>query len=152
MTGTIKLTKQESNCTETENLVDRLVGTYSYKGEYVETIKASGGSKAINNDKDAWTSGKMAYENLTLKASGLAEAGAGNMNAGGYEAKGKWYISNNEIIVTNDDCKPIVMGKEADYPNCSPIWIYRYSIENNNIVITSDNNTATTVTLIKGSN
>ena len=155
MTGTIdlKLTKQEPNCPETatkaENLIDKLIGTYSYKGEYVETAKTSGGSKTINEDKDAWAKGKLAYESLTLKASGLAEVGAGNMNASGYEANGKWYISNNEIIVINDECKPIVVGKEADYPNCSPVWIYKYSIDNNSISITSDNNTVTTVTLTK---
>ena len=78
-----------------------------------------------------------------------AEASAGNVRAGGYSAKGKWYISNNELIIVNEQCKAVAMNDEVVYPNCHEMWTYKLKEENGTVVLTSNNNSMTTVTLSK---
>ena len=91
----------------------------------------------------------MAIEELVLNKDGTATANASNVRASGYNTKGKWYISNNEIIILNDLCESTIIDGKVEYPNCQPIWTYEYKLDNNNIVITSKNNTLATVDLIK---
>lgn len=139
---------EQINDKEDINLINSLVGSYTYKGEYVNIND----SDLDNIKNDAYTSGKMATEYLKLDASGKATCDAGNLRSGSYNAKGNWYISNDEIIVINDDCKPIGFDNTnniVNYPNCQPIWYYKYKIENGKAVITSTNNGEATVTLNK---
>lgn len=152
-TGTINLKSEtaEHNFQQTEiltkNLIDKFIGSYSYKGEYVDKEGNADGSSTVADD--ALTSGKMATEKLVLNSSGLAEASAGNVRAGGYSAKGKWYISNNELIINNENCTATVIDGKVEYPNCHPVWTYTYKIEDNKVVIISNNNSVATVTLEK---
>ena len=130
---------------DNDNYINKFIGSYSYEGELSDDKNV----KDSDITDDAWTSGKMAYESLKLNVDGTAEAGAGNNRAGGYSAKGKWYVSNNEIIIFNELCNPIVLDNKVEYPNCWTIWTYKYELKNDNIIITSNNNTATTVVLNK---
>lgn len=126
---------------------NKFIGVYSYKGElYDSEVNAT---ENHNIDSNAWTDGKMAYEELKLGENGIAEATAGNVRAGGYNARGKWYISNNELIIINENCKAVSIDNEAIYPNCSPIWTYMYKNENGKIILSSNNNTMTKVDLNK---
>ena len=140
-----------NNCPECQKCessgidLTNFIGTYTYKGEYSD-ISINERDK-IKIPDNAWESGKMAYETLKLESSGIAYASAGNNFASGYSVSGKWYISNEEIIVINDSCEPIIMGGEAIYPNCRPIWKYTYRVDNGAITIISNNNTVTTVNL-----
>ena len=158
-TGTISLKSNgvdnndsEQNITENDidktddNIINKLTGSYTYKGEYVDK------DENYNVGDDALKTGKTAYEKLKLNESGYAEASAGNVRAGGYSAKGKWYISNNELIIVNEQCKAVVMNDEVVYPNCHAIWTYALKEENGTIVLISNNNSMTTVTLNKVNN
>lgn len=148
-----KLMKEDTKVCDKDNfkcdndLINTLVGTYTYEGEYVEKEKNASGENKLEDD--AYTSGKMAIEELVLNKDGTATASASNVRASGYNTKGKWYISNNEIIILNDSCNATVSDGKVTYPNCQPIWTYEYKLDNNNIVVTSKNNTLATVDLIK---
>ncbi len=126
------------------DLINKLVGTYSYKGKYVDNEKDIGENFQIE---------ETIYDEVVLNQSGEAEAKAGSVRAGGYTAKGKWYISNDEIIIINSNCHSYYISenddKKCEYPNCSPIWIYKYKLENDVVTITSINNTMNTMTLEK---
>lgn len=91
----------------------------------------------------------MASEKLVLNEDGSASASAGNVRAGSYSAEGKWYISNNELIIINNKCEATIIGDEVEYPNCQPIWSYPYEITNDNIIISSGNNSMVKVILNK---
>ena len=123
-----------------QNIIDKLVGTYEYKGEYVDN------DENIGNE---FTVEQTTYDKLKLNSSGYAEASAGNVRAGGYSAKGKWYVSNNELIIVNEQCKAVVINNEVVYPNCHPTWTYNYKFENEKLILTSNNNSMTTVNLNK---
>ena len=138
----IKPDGNKTDCKLDTSLVSKFIGTYTYEGEYVEEYSkiyknASGEelSKYENLPSNA-----TAYEKLTLKEDGTASASAGNLRAGGYSAEGKWYISNNVLIILNDTCKAYAYNGEIVYGNCQPIWSYLYEIKNNDIVISSGNN------------
>ena len=141
---------KKDNSVETNfdySLINNLIGTYTYEGEYVEKEKNACGETKY--EEDPWASGKMASEKLVLNEDGTASASAGNVRAGGYSAEGKWYISNNELIIINNKCEATIIGDKVEYPNCQPIWSYPYEITDNNIVITSGNNTMDKVILNK---
>lgn len=140
-----------NNCDKTgDNIINKLIGSYTYKGEYVDEEMNKPGEDFTDND--AFTSGKMTYEELKLDDSGYAEASAGNVRASGYNAKGKWYVSNNELIIVNEQCQAVVINNEVAYPNCNPIWTYTLKEENGTLVLTSNNNSMTTITLNKVNN
>ena len=151
-TGTIKLksetTEENQQQTEivTESLINKFIDTFSYRREYVDKEENADGSSSLEDD--AWTSGKMTTEKLVLNSSGIVEASAGNVRAGGYSTKGKWYISNNELIINNENCTATVIDGKVEYPNCHPVWTYTYRIENNKLITTSNNNSMATVTLV----
>lgn len=132
------------------NIIDQFIGIYTYEGEYVEREENAAGNYDIEDD--AWKTGKMAKEELKLYDTGVAEASAGNVRSGGYSAKGKWYISDKELIIINENCKATVIDNEAVYPNCQPIWTYTYKIENETITFSSSNNSMATVVLNKNNN
>ena len=149
-TGTISLKteentiKEEEKAANTENtntdLISKLVGTYSYKGKYVDSTEDIGENFDIKD---------TIYDELVLNSSGEAEAKAGSVRAGGYTAKGKWYISKDEIIILNEECTPTSIDNNVEYINCSPKWIYKYKIENDTITVTSINNTMESMVLEK---
>lgn len=122
-------------------LVEKFVGKYSYKGEDVD--------KDINSSDDNSSAEKTSYESLSLFSDGTANASAGNVRAGGYSASGKWYISFDELIIVNDKCVATIIDDKIEYPNCQPIWHYKYEIVNDEISIKSSNNTMTSINLIK---
>ena len=135
--------KYKAMCKSNTELESKIVGTYEYKGEYVDNVPD-------DPSDDAWATGKMAYENLTLNADKTANAKAGNMNAGGYNASGNWCVSDNKLLLFNDDCELVTLEDGSkDYPNCSPVWVYEYSLDGAKVTLTSDNNSGTTVTLSK---
>lgn len=129
------------------DLITKFVGTYIYQGEYVDREKNSPGNTEL--EADVWSSGKMAREKLELSESGHAKATASNVRAGGYAAEGNWYISNNKLIIINEECQPISIDGKVEYPNCQPIWTYTYKLDNENIILTSSNNTMATIELKK---
>ena len=137
----------KTDCKLDTSLVSKFIGTYTYEGEYVEKEKNASGETKY--EEDPWVSGKMASEKLVLNEDGSASASAGNVRAGGYSAEGKWYISNNELIIINNKCEATIIGDKVEYPNCQPIWSYPYEITDDNIVITSGNNTMDKVILNK---
>lgn len=137
----------KTDCKLDTSLVSKFIGTYTYEGEYVEKEKNAGGETKY--EEDSWASGKMASEKLVLNEDGSASASAGNVRAGSYSAEGKWYISNNELIIINNKCEATIIGDEVEYPNCQPIWSYPYEITNDNIIISSGNNSMVKVILNK---
>jgi hypothetical protein len=126
---------------------DMFVGSYSYKGEYVDIVDNL--DDETLNDHSTWSSGKMAYEELKINADGSAEATAGNENASGYSAKGNWHVEDNKLIIVDDECQKLI--DENGDANCNPRWEYIYKIDGDMIYLTSNNNSITTVTLSKTS-
>ena len=137
----------KTDCKLDTSLVSKFIGTYTYEGEYVEKEKNASGETKY--EEDPWASGKMTSEKLVFNEDGSASASAGNVRAGSYSAKGKWYISNNELIIINNKCEATIIGDKVEYPNCQPIWSYPYEITDDNIVISSGNNTMDKVILNK---
>lgn len=145
----IKPDDNKTDCKLDTSLVSKFIGTYTYEGEYVEKEKNASGETKY--EEDPWASGKMASEKLVLNEDGSASASAGNVRAGGYSAEGKWYISDNELIIINDKCKAYEISNDGEivYGNCNPIWSYPFEITDNNIVITSGNNSMVKIILNK---
>lgn len=145
----IKSDDNKTDCKLDTSLVSKFIGTYTYEGEYVEKEKNASGETKY--EEDPWASGKMASEKLVLNEDGSASASAGNVRAGGYSAEGKWYISNNELIIINDKCKAYEISNDGEivYGNCNPIWSYPYEITNDTIIISSGNNSMVKVILNK---
>ena len=149
----IKPDDNKTDCKLDTSLVSKFIGTYTYEGEYVEEyskIYKNAGGEELSKYENLPTEA-TAYEKLTLKEDGTASASAGNLRAGGYEAEGKWYISNNKLIIINDKCKAYEISNDGEivYGNCQPIWSYSYEIKNNDIVISSGNNSMDMFTLNK---
>ena len=143
----IKPDDNKTDCKLDTSLVSKFIGTYTYEGEYVEKEKNASGEELSKYEN--LPSNATAYEKLTLKEDGSASASAGNLRAGGYSAEGKWYISNNELIIINSKCEATIIGDKVEYPNCQPIWSYSFEITDNNIVISSRNNSMVKVILNK---
>ena len=143
----IKPDDNKTECKLDTSLVSKFIGTYTYEGEYVEKYKNASGEELSKYEN--LPSNATVYEKLVLNEDGSASASAGNVRAGGYEAEGKWYISNNELIIINNKCEATIIGDKVEYPNCQPIWSYPYEITDDNIVITSGNNTMDKVILNK---
>lgn len=147
----IKPDDNKSDCKLDTSFVSKFIGTYTYEGEYVEEyskIYKNAGGEELSKYENLPTEA-TAYEKLTLKEDGTASASAGNLRAGGYSAEGKWYISNNELIIINNKCEATIIGDKVEYPNCQPIWSYPFEITDNNIVISSGNNSMVKVILNK---
>mgnify|MGYP004661378469 CR=1 FL=1 len=145
----IKPDDNKTDCKLDTSLVSKFIGTYTYEGEYVEKEKNASGETKY--EEDPWASGKMTSEKLVLNEDGSASASAGNVRAGSYSAEGKWYISNNELIIINDKCKAYEISNDGEivYGNCNPIWSYPYEITNDTIIISSRNNSMVKVILNK---
>lgn len=137
----------KTECKLATSLVSKFIGTYTYEGEYVEKYKNASGEELSKYEN--LPSNATVYEKLILNEDGSASASAGNVRAGGYSAEGKWYISNNELIIINDKCEATIIGDKVEYPNCQPIWSYPYEITNDNIIISSRNNSMVKVILNK---
>lgn len=141
--NSIKSNDNKIDCKLDKSLVNKFIGTYIYEGEYVEEYK-NDSSKYENLPIEA-----TAYEKLTLKEDGSAIASSGNLRGGGYNAEGKWYISDNELIIINDTCKAHEISNDGEivYANCQHIWLYSFEITDNDIVINSSNNSMVKVIL-----
>lgn len=137
----------KTECKLVTSLVSKFIGTYTYEGEYVEKYKNASGEELSKYEN--LPSNATVYEKLILNEDGSASASAGNVRAGGYSAEGKWYISNNELIIINNKCEATIIGDKVEYPNCQPIWSYPYEITNDNIIISSRNNSMVKVILNK---
>lgn len=137
----------KTECKLDTSLVSKFIGTYTYEGEYVEKYKNASGEELSKYEN--LPSNATVYEKLILNEDGSASASAGNVRAGGYSAEGKWYISNNELIIINNKCEATIIGDKVEYPNCQPIWLYSFEITDNNIVISSGNNSMVKVILNK---
>ena len=137
----------KTECKLATSLVSKFIGTYTYEGEYVEKYKNASGEELSKYEN--LPSNATVYEKLILNEDGSASASAGNVRAGGYSAEGKWYISNNELIIINNKCEATIIGDKVEYPNCQPIWSYPYEITNDNIIISSRNNSMVKVILNK---
>ena len=143
----IKPDDNKTDCKLDTSLVSKFIGTYTYEGEYVEKEKNASGEELSKYEN--LPSNATAYEKLILNEDGSASASAGNLRAGSYSAEGKWYISNNELIIINNKCEATIIGDKVEYPNCQPIWSYSFEITDNNIVISSRNNSMVKVILNK---
>lgn len=143
----IKPDDNKTDCKLDTSLVSKFIGTYTYEGEYVEKYKNASGEELSKYEN--LPSNVTVYEKLILNEDGSAMANAGNVRAGGYSAEGKWYISNNELIIINNKCEATIIGDKVEYPNCQPIWSYPFEITDNNIVISSGNNSMVKVILNK---
>lgn len=129
-----------------EELMKKLVGTYSYKGEYVDKVEDE---KFVVED-DAFEKGKMSIEKLILNIDGTAKAESSTIRGSGYKAMGSWSINENKIIIINDECKPIMIDGKEEYPNCKMQFEYEYTVNNSDVVIVSLNNTSVSrITLVK---
>lgn len=147
-TGTISF-NGEGNKTEEKpqpietndtDIFTKLVGTYSYKGKYVDSKEEI---------PENITFEETVYNELILNSSGEAEAKAGSVRGSGSTAKGKWYISNDKIIILNEKCTPSILNGEVEYVNCQPTWTYTYKIEDNKVIISSNSNLTKGETLVK---
>lgn len=118
---------------------EKLVGTYTYKGEYYDRERNASGEGFT--ETDAYALGKMTYEVLTLNADGSATMGAANARSSGSNGSGKWSVLENKILINNEEC--------TDGGNCQKIWVYSYFESNEGIEIKSSNNNAAIVYLKK---
>ena len=120
----------------------KLVGTYTYKGEYYDRERNASGEGF--EEYDAYPLGKMTYEVLTLNADGSATMGAANARGSGSSGSGKWSVLGDKILIDNEDC--------TDGSNCQKVWVYSYFETNEGIQIKSSNSNAAIVYLKKNSN
>lgn len=118
---------------------EKLVGTYTYKGEYYDRERNASGEGF--NETDAYALGKMTYEVLTLNADGSAIMSYSNARGSGSNGSGKWSISGDKISVNNEKC--------TDGGNCQKVWEYSYFESNKGIEIKSSNNNVAIVYLKK---
>lgn len=118
---------------------EKLVGTYTYKGEYYDRERNASGEGF--NETDAYALGKMTYEVLTLKADGSAIMSYSNARGSGSNGAGKWSVSGNKISINNEEC--------TDGGNCQKVWEYSYFETNEGIQIKSSNNGVSTIQLKK---
>lgn len=125
----------ENNATSEQidtNIMDKFIGIYKHEGEYINKKEEEIEKMPVDEVIEADQQYKFTYEILKLNSSGYAEAYGYNVNGGGSDAKGKWYISENKLIIVNELCEEYV------YSNCDHIWTYTYKIENNKVVLTSN--------------
>lgn len=118
---------------------EKLVGTYTYKGEYYDRERNASGEGFT--ETDAYALGKMTYEVLTLNADGSAIMSYSNARGSGSNGSGKWSISGDKISVNNEKC--------TDGGNCQKVWEYSYFETNEGIQIKSSNNGVSTIQLKK---
>ena len=118
---------------------EKLVGTYTYKGEYYDRERNASGEGFT--ETDAYTLGKMTYEVLTLKADGSATMSFANARGSGSPGSGKWSVSGDKISINNEEC--------TDGGNCQKVWEYSYFETNEGIQIKSSNNGVSTIQLKK---
>ena len=118
---------------------EKLVGTYTYKGEYYDRERNASGEGF--NETEAYALGKMTYEVLTLNADGSAIMGYSNARGSGSNGAGKWSVSGNKISINNEEC--------TDGGNCQKVWEYSYFETNEGIQIKSSNNNVAIVYLKK---
>ena len=118
---------------------EKLVGTYTYKGEYYDRERNASGEGF--NETEAYALGKMTYEVLTLNADGSAIMGYSNARGSGSNGSGKWSVSGNKISINNEEC--------TDGGNCQKVWEYSYFETNEGIQIKSSNNGVSTIQLKK---
>ena len=118
---------------------EKLVGTYTYKGEYYDRERNASGEGF--NETDAYALGKMTYEVLTLKADGSAIMSYSNARGSGSNGSGKWSVSGNKISINNEEC--------TNGGNCQKVWEYSYFETNEGIQIKSSNNGVSTIQLKK---
>ena len=153
----IKLDDNKTDCKLDTSLVSKFIGTYTYEGEYVEEylkIYKNANGEELGEELSKYENspiGTTEYQKLILNEDGTASADSGNLRGGGWSAEGKWYISNNELIIINDKCKAYEISNDGEivYGNCNPIWSYPFEITDNNIVISSRNNSMVKVILNK---
>ena len=134
-TNVISFNKKDTD----SKIEEKLVGTYTYKGEYYDRERNASGEGF--EEYDAYPLGKMAYEVLTLNADGSATMGAANARGSGSNGSGKWSVSGDKISINNEEC--------TDGGNCQKIWVYSYFETNEGIEIKSSNNNAAIVYLKK---
>ena len=118
---------------------EKLVGTYTYKGEYYDRERNASGEGFT--ETDAYTLGKMTYEVLTLKADGSATMSFANARGSGSSGSGTWSVSGDKISINNEEC--------TDGGNCQKVWEYSYFETNEGIQIKSSNNGVSTIQLKK---
>lgn len=118
---------------------EKLVGTYTYKGEYYDRERNASGEGF--NETEAYALGKMTYEVLTLKADGSAIMGYSNARGSGSNGSGKWSVSGDKISINNEEC--------TNNGNCQKVWEYSYFETNEGIQIKSSNNGVSTIQLKK---
>lgn len=118
---------------------EKLVGTYTYKGEYYDRERNASGEGFT--ETDAYALGKMTYEVLTLNADGSATMSFANARGSGSSGSGKWSVSGDKISINNEEC--------TDGGNCQKVWEYSYFETNEGIEIKSSNNGVSTIQLKK---
>ena len=118
---------------------EKLVGTYTYKGEYYDRERNASGEGFT--ETDAYALGKMTYEVLTLNADGSATMSFANARGSGSSGSGKWSVSGDKISINNEKC--------TDGGNCQKVWEYSYFESNKGIEIKSSNNNVAIVYLKK---
>lgn len=118
---------------------EKLVGTYTYKGEYYDRERNASGEGF--NETEAYALGKMTYEVLTLNADGSAIMGYSNARGSGSKGAGKWSVSGDKILINNDEC--------TNNGNCQKVFVYSYHEFNDGIQIKSSNNNVAIVYLKK---
>ena len=105
----------------------KFAGTYKF-GEKVDPAFCDGSAKDYGE-----------FLNLELKSDGTYTYTAGMNCGGGWNAYGKYAISEDKIYLFNDNCKINLVDGECGYINCENIIELNYSIENNEIIIKSTN-------------
>lgn len=135
----ISFDKKDTDNNTDSKIEEKLVGTYTYKGEYYDRERNASGEGF--NETDAYALGKMTYEVLTLKADGSAIMSYSNARGSGSNGTGKWSVSGNKISINNEEC--------TNGGNCQKVWEYSYFETNEGIQIKSSNNGVSTIQLKK---
>lgn len=135
----ISFNKGNTDNNDDSKIKEKLVGTYTYKGEYYDReIKTSGEGFT---EYDAYALGKMTYEVLTLNADGTATMSSKNVRGSGDAGTGKWSVLGDKILINNDEC--------TNNGNCQKVFVYSYHEFNDGIHIGSSNSNVAIVTLKK---
>lgn len=80
------------------------------------------------------------FESFELSEDGTYTYQGGETCGSGQNAIGKYSIGKDKIYLFNDNCKIVSIGDSCEYPNCSPIFEFNYTIANDEVKIFTDNN------------
>lgn len=118
----------KENVLQNNDFISIFLGKYHYE-EILDVVNQENGGYC------------KSFESFELLENGTYTYQGGETCGSGQTATGNYSIGRDKIYLFNDDCKIINMSGECNYPNCSPIFKFNYTITDNGIEIFTTSNT-----------